>query len=420
MIRSLARACVLPCLLLSACAVSGDATEPGPEIRVGRVQQAAASPPWKQAAKWPYAVSNPRIVVHYQATGDLAMAQTVLGYVENAWQVQVVQQGGRAPLDNGVIGGDARFDVWLQRGLNSLYVASTGTNAATPYDDAFTSMVLDPWGQYGGAELEANVFHEFRHGSQGADDWNEHIQFFEAEATLWETAYYGYPRLSYVWADYQAHPEWTPFKDDRYATWFMYGGALFLLYLKNHAFAGGLAWSNDVWLACRNPAGTNEPDFADALQAKLATRGTSLFAELTSFARARWYTGPNANGTLEAGDVIPAVASTTHARANNATRTTYLASAETLGTVYKVVQKAPSDGATIAVSLTSVGANAAPVVQLVGQGSGDRVLDFSAGPTRVPFVNGKAVLAVTMVPSSGTFDPDTVSGTLKATVVLDK
>src|SRR5678815_3993208 len=151
-------------------------------------------------------------------------------------------------------------------------------------------MVLDPWGQYGGAEMPANVFHEFRHGSQGTDDWYEAIEFFEAEATLWETAYYGYSRLSYVWTDYQAHPEWTPFRNDGYKTWFMYGGALFLLYLRQHVFAGGLAWSNDVWLGARNPPGTNEPDFVDPLDAALPPHGTAVFAELTSFARARWYT----------------------------------------------------------------------------------------------------------------------------------
>jgi len=397
-------------LVLSACASVED---------VGSGEQASNVVPWKQPAKWPYSVSSPRILVHYQATGDLATAQDVLVDVENAWTQQITNNNGRAPIDE--IGPDGRYDVWLQRGLDSLYVSSTGTNGATSYDDAFTSMVLDPWGQYGGAEMPANVFHEFRHGSQGTDDWYEAIEFFEAEATLWETAYYGYSRLSYVWTDYQAHPEWTPFRNDGYKTWFMYGGALFLLYLRQHVFAGGLAWSNDVWLGARNPPGTNEPDFVDSLDAVLAPHGTSVFAELTSFARARWYTGPNANGTLEAGDVLPAVAATTHVRASGATHTSFVAGPQLLGTVYTVVTKAPTDGTSLGVSLSAIGSNAKPVVQLVGQGSGDRVLDLSAGPVRVPYASGKAVLAVTMLPANGQFDPDTVQTTaVKATIGLDK
>ena len=282
-------------------------------------------------------------------------------------------------------------------------------------------MVLDPWGQYGGAEMPANVFHEFRHGSQGTDDWYEIAQSFEADATLWETAYYGYERLAYVWADYQARPEWNPFRNDGYRTWFMYGGALFLLYIRQHVFAGSLAWSNDVWLGCRNASNTNEPDFVDALDAVLAPRGTSTFNELISFNRARWYTGPNANGTIEAGDVLPAVASTTHTRASGATRTSYIAGPQMLGTVYTVIQKAPTDGATIKVSLSNIGSNARPVVQLVGQGATDRVLDFSTGAATVPFSANKAVLAVTMLPANGQFDPDTVGTTaVKATINLDK
>src|SRR5262249_33274023 len=157
-----------------------------------------------------------------------------------------------------------------------------------------------------------------------------------------------------VWADYQAHPDWTPFKDDHYQTWFMYGGALFLLYIRQHVYGGSLGWANDVWLGCRNPPGTNEPDFADSLQTVLAAQGTSLFGELTSFARARWYTGPNANGTLESGDILPVVASTTHVRASGAGHTSFVAGAQQLGTVYTVVQRAPTDGANALVSLSSI------------------------------------------------------------------
>ena len=193
-------------ILLAACVTAVD--EPRLETR----EQPAAVLPWKQPAKWPYNVSSPRIVVHYQQPGDVAMAQSVLADVEDAWTKQIVQRGSRAPLDDGGLAGpDGRFDVYLARGTNELYVAAVAANPATPYNDYSTAMGLDPWGTYGGAEMRANVFHEFRHATQGADDWYEHIWFFEAEATMWETAYHGYARLAEVWADVQAHPEWTRF-----------------------------------------------------------------------------------------------------------------------------------------------------------------------------------------------------------------
>jgi hypothetical protein len=385
-------------------------------------EQQAATVPWNQPAKWPYNLSTPRLYVHYQAAGDLAMAQTVLADVEDAWTKQMTQGGSRVPLaDGGLAGPDSRFDVYLQRGLNSLYVQAVAANDATTWDDYSTAMVLDPWGQYGGVEMRPNVFHELRHASQAVDDWWEHPFLFEAEATAWEAVYYGYDRIDYVWADYQAHPEWMPFKNDKYFTWYMYGGAMFFLWLRQNVFANSLAFTNDMWLASRNPAGTNEPDFCDALSPLLAARSTTLFDQLTSFARARWYTGSRANGTLDGGASIAEVAPKSHVRASGATRTSFIPSPEVLGTIYTVVTAAPTDGATLRVSLSSVDAKAKPVVQVVGQGTGDRVLDLSSGSATVSVVGGQVVLAVTMQPSNGQFDPDTAGTQLyKATVNIDK
>lgn len=382
----------------------------------------AATVPWKQPAKWPYQIASPRMIVHYQASGDLAMAQSVLADVEHAWAVQVTQQGALAPLDDHAVSGpDGRFDVWLQRGLDSLYVSSVAANSATAWDDVSTAMVLDPWGHYGGAEMPANVFHEFRHASQGTDDWYEHTQVFEADATMWETLYYGYDRLSYVWADYQAHPDWNPFKDDNYATWFMYGGAMFLIHLEKNVFGGTPAFSNEMWFRSRDSSSGNEPDFVDALGVMLAAKGTTLFDQIVTFDRSRWYTGARANGSLDGGASLPDVATRAHTRASGATRTSFTANPQVLGTIYTVVTAAPTDGTTLRVSLSSIDAKVKPVVQVVGQGAADRVLDLSAGSATVALTAGKIVLAVTMLPSSGKFDPDSAPTSLfKATVNLDK
>ncbi|HWO26117.1 MAG TPA: hypothetical protein VNO30_45635 [Kofleriaceae bacterium] len=412
------RSAVVASILFSAACLTNGVTDES----LSTTEQLAATVPWKQAAKWPYRLSGSRMYVHYQAAGDLAMAQTVLADIEDAWTKQMTQGGSRIPLDDGGLAGpDGRFDVYLQRGLNSLYVDAVATNDATTWDDYSTAMVLDPWGQYGGVEMRPNVFHELRHASQAVDDWWEHAFLFEAEATAWETAYYGYDRIDYVWTDYQAHPEWMPFKNDRYVTWYMYGGAMFFLWLRQNVFANSLAFTNDMWLASRNPAGTNEPDFCDALEPLLAARGTSLFAQVTSFARARWYTGSRANGTLDGGASIAEVATKSHARASGAARTSFIPGPEVLGTVYTVVTAAPTDGATLRVSLSNIAAGMKPVVQVVGQGAGDRVLDLSTGSATVSVVGGKVVLAVTMQPANGQFDPDTVGTQLyKATVNIDK
>lgn len=176
-----------------------------------------------------------------------------------------------------------------------------------------------------------------------------------------------------------------------------------------------------MWLRSRDSANSNEPDFIDALGVMLAAKGTSLFDQIVKFDRNRWYTGTRANGALDGGASLPDVATRAHARASGATRTSFVANPNVLGTIYTVITAAPTDGATLRVSLSSIDAKAAPVVQVVGQGAADRVLDLSSGSATVSVVGGKVVLAVTMLPSNGNFDPDTASTQLyKATVNLDK
>lgn len=372
--------------------------------------------PHEHPELWPLEVSSPRVVVHYRSADERAAAEESLAYVEHAWQVQIDQGGAPPPLDDhGVAGPDGRFDVYIWRGMDEPYVYGVAPDDTTWYDDWSTAMVLDPWGYYGGAQHEHNVFHELRHASQATNDWWDHPHIFEAEATLWEVTYYGVEHSQVVWEDYQGHPEWTLFRDDGYRTWYMYGGTLFLLYLRDHVFGGDLAFSNAMWQRCRNAPGAdvhptlNDPDFADALAGLLAAQGTSLFDQVLGFARARWYTGARANGSLPGGAVLPEVAHATYARGAGATRTRFTVSPQLLGTSYVVVERAATDPAALWVSLSSTSQAARFVVQTVGGGDADARLDLGAGPAKVSFGSGRAItLAITALPADGTFDPDLV------------
>jgi hypothetical protein len=372
--------------------------------------------PYQHPELWPLQLSSTQIVVHYRTPDEQAMAEQVLGHVEHAWQVQIDAGGALRPLDDhGLAGPDGRFDVYLLQGVVEPYVVGVAPDGITWYDDTSTAMVVDPTGEYGGAELEANIFHELRHASQGSNDWWEHPHAFEAEATLWEARYYGIERLSLAWEAYQAHPEWTLFRDDGYRTWYMYGGALFLLYLSEHAFGGDLAFSNNMWQQSRNAPGAsvhpelNEPDFADALQDLLAAQGSSLFDQVLGFARARWYTGARANGSLPGGAVLPEVAHGTHTRKTGARQTSFSASPQMLGTSYVVVERAAADPATLWVSLTTKSQGARFAVQTVGGGAADATLNLGAGPVQVSFGSKTALtFVVTALPADGVFDPDLV------------
>lgn len=383
--------------------------------------------PYERPELWPLQLSSARIVVHYRTADEQAMAAQIRAHVEHAWHVQIDRGGASPPLDDhGAAGPDGRFDVYVWRGIDTLYVDAIAPDATTSYDDRSTFMVLDPWGEYGGAELEANIFHEMRHASQASDDWWEHSHAFEADATLWEVASYGFRRLPLVWRDYQAHPEWTLFRDDAYRTWYMYGGALFLLYLRDHVFHGDLSFSNDMWRRCRNAPGAeadrslNEPDFADALQALLAAQGSSLFDQVLGFARARWHTGVRANGSLPGGADLPEVAHRTHTRKPGAKQTRFSVAPQMLGTSYVVVKRAATDPAALWVSLSTTNQEARFVVQTVDGLVGDATLALGGGPARVSFGAGRTVtFVVTALPANGAFDPDRVGDApMNASLIL--
>ncbi len=385
--------------------------------------------PHQHPELWPYHVSSSRIVVHYQTPDVQDMAEEVLGHVEHAWQVQIDQGGALPPLDDGgAAGPDGRFDVYLQADIVEPYVVGVAPDETTWYDDTSTAMVVDPWGEYGGDELEANIFHELRHASQGANDWWEHPHAFEAEATMWEIAEYGFERVPVVWEDYQGRPEWTLFRDDRYQTWYMYGGALFLLYLRDHAFGGKLGFSNQLWLGARNAPGAqqhphlNEPDFVDVLSTLLAAKGKTLFGEVLGFARARWRTGARDDGSLPGGAVLPDVAHRTHTRKKGAIQTSFSVSPQLLGTSYTVVERATTDPQTLRASLSTSAAGVRFAVQVLGGPAGDVTLDLSNGSVPVSFGSSrKLTFVVTALPASGPFDPDEVSSTArKATLKLTR
>jgi hypothetical protein len=379
--------------------------------------------PYLEPDHWPLALETEHFVVHYQASGDLGVAQLVADDVEYAW-ADYEALGAPAPLGNAWSGDpDPRLDVYLWRGIDTMYVEELveAEPVTDPdIDDAATYIVLDPWGQYGlgvsETELKANIYHELRHAIQGVHDWWEDYWVFEAEATFWEArSAFGFARLGFAWADVQAHADWGPFRVDGYRTWTMYGGALYFDFLSHAYFGGGMGFTNAMWAASENPPGAefdpalNEPDFADALDDLLADEGSSVVGSVVAFARARWYTGSRADATLfTAPSVIPEVPVKLHARGGGSPKSTVKVDAMVLGTAYVTVERGAADPVEIFVSLKAGGPPVA--VQTVGRGAADQLLALSGGArARIRFgTDRKAHLAVTFLPQ-GAYDPDAQS-----------
>jgi len=374
---------------------------------------------------FPYSVRSERlpVVVHYYKEVEQEMARQVLAFVEKGWDYHVHQLGLRPAItDNGECGPDDAFDVFMWKGHRSCLVNVLSGDASTAWDDRRGYMVVDPWGPYGGPELEETVVHEMAHASQAADDWYEAPHTFEMSAVFADQVYANRYIKTYL-NDFQAHPDWALDRDDQYETWYMYGASLYLLYLKDRFFEGQPRFLSRMWLASRGPPGAeedqtlNEPDFADALDDMLKEHGSSYVDTVPEFARWRWYTGDHVDdrhfrhfqgglehlqearlalaaqvkakpGTIHITDDAPMMLGTSYIEVKGG--------AGPARTLYVSLQAPPQEGRRFVVQA---------VPGLTADSDGE-ILDLSSSPKPLRLAAGhRRTLIVTVLPT-GPYDPD--------------
>ncbi|MCP3063751.1 hypothetical protein LXT21_33750 [Myxococcus sp. K38C18041901] len=363
------------------------------------------------------------VLVHYYKKVERETARQVLAHVEKGWDYHVNRLGMRPALtDGGECGPDEAFDVFVWKGHRSCLVNVLSGEASTPHDDRRGFMVVDPWGPYGGAELEETVVHEMAHASQAADDWYESPITFEMSAVFTDQVYANRYIKTYL-EDFQSHPDWALDRDDGYETWYMYGASLYLLFLKDRFFGGNPGFVSRMWLASRNPPGAeadptlNEPDFVDALDTLLADQGSSYVDTVPEFSRWRWYTGDHVDDrhfqhfaqgleNLKAARLALAVDQEAASGSLQVTKDAPMM----LGTSYLSLKKGAGTPDTLYVSLAApVDARRRFVVQAVPgltPDSDGETLDLASGPKLLRFAaDSTRTLIVTVLPT-GPYDPD--------------
>jgi len=353
--------------------------------------------PCAHLGQWPESLmsqSHP-YSVHYPA-GEMATAQTVVATMDRAWSYEVVQLGFTPPPgDGGDCGPDDRLDVFLWPGQEITYVEQLGEILSTPHEDATVFMVVDPWAA--DIDLAEVIHHELNHACHAGDDWWEPVTVFEMSATYVESLT---PGGSGAWAfvvdDFQAEPTWSLDRDDEYATWYMYGAALYLRFLEQRYFGGDPRFVADMWRSSRNPPGDNEPDWIDALDQLLRDGGNTTFVEsVVEFARWRWFTGTRADAQhLTDGADYAEVPTALELDAQTDRGTV---EPMVLGSAYVTIRGAANATARVRVN----GGNG--VTWSVQSVDGDT---FSTGSFDVPLgASGAQTLVITALPR-GTHDPD--------------
>jgi len=256
--------------------------------------------PCKNPEYWPYQVSSDvrPVMVHYRTLEEENVALRALKDIESVWKIEVDDlQFTPPPSDNGYCGPDGLFDIFLWNGIGGCSVDVSTDTIVTSWGGRPSFMIIDPWGPYGGDLLYGLAGHEFNHACQAADDWYEIGIAFEMTSTYIEQLFTA--GCSYCVEDFQLRPEWSLFRYDDYHTWYMYGAALYLHYLRDHDFAGDDHFASELWKRSRNtPVLTvNKPNFVDAVDSLLQEKNGSDFIDSAiGFARWRYYTGSRDDG----------------------------------------------------------------------------------------------------------------------------
>lgn len=287
------------CLFVLAACGSGDGSPPGASSAcTAGVEYCGAIPLSANACAdiqyWPLVMHSGLrpLTLHYSRLADEPKAAEIIGILEHAWTVQVDELGFTAPLDdNGTCGDDGRYDVFIWRGVDGAFVDAIGDNPQTPHDDYTTYMAIDTSGRYGRELLDTTLAHEFNHALQASDDWWESALFFEMSATFAEALVYPLQEdYFFTIGDFQRHPEWSLFFDDNYDSWYMYGAAMYLHFLREQYFPADPGFIARIWRMTRNDPASGEPDFIDAIRAVLlADRGLELDQTVTEFMQWRWF-----------------------------------------------------------------------------------------------------------------------------------
>ncbi|MBC7543903.1 MAG: hypothetical protein H7338_14355 [Candidatus Sericytochromatia bacterium] len=219
------------------------------------------------------------ITVHWRDPATAAKAKKLLGYLDAAWQREVVEMGWARPLSDAGAGGTDNLDVYLAPvGKGQAYVAEE-RRQKTPFAAASAYIVFDQNLADDGT-LESYAFHEFNHACQYALDANEGSAFYENAAAYMDRFLKpDGPASQTGIADFQAAPERSldSISPDGFTDEFEYGAGIFLEFLVERYGAGRPDLVRELWEAGRQPeqagaADPNEPDWQDVLPAVLQRR----------------------------------------------------------------------------------------------------------------------------------------------------
>jgi len=243
-----------------------------------------------ESTTWPIRVS-------YALASQAGYAQAVLDAADLSWTVQIGDFGFYEPI---IEPGFEPYRFYVEDAGQGTagYTSPYETNPATPYDSCFSYIVIDP---NLGTGVGSTVAHEINHSMQLSMDCLEQRSFLENTAMFIEgLTHPDYYASSLYFIPYFQSEPWRGLDYFESGSGYPYGGVLWLIYLADKlAVPDSGVFAREVWEACMQNSGFNEPDYFDAAETVAVAYGSDasdMESLYTDFAEARYFVGNQDDG----------------------------------------------------------------------------------------------------------------------------
>lgn len=230
--------------------------------------------------------------IHWTNSGGdattLEYAQAVGTYADYSWQVEIDQMGYYDPPSDLGLGGDSKYDIYIEQQSSLGYTSPDGIpDPTTPYNDTSSYIAIAPG--LGVGLCQVTVAHEFQHACQFACDQAEPTWFMENCSTWIEDEVY--PDVNDYWnylhgGDNPLRRPWWDIREGG-GSLYWYAGCIWARYMEYRIDVDAVL---EVWQNCAAVWGNN---MLSAQQNMFSAHGMTWEQGFMEYALWRWFTAAN-------------------------------------------------------------------------------------------------------------------------------
>lgn len=239
--------------------------------------------------------TNAVSTIDYNGNGTPDYVETLMYFLEEIWNYEILTMGYYPPPSDGTAGGDDKYDIYLAK-ISAWGMCSPetmiGNNPNSPFNEvnAWTSFVVirNNFQSYEWSEasiLKNTAAHEYYHSIQNGYDAWEPLWIKEATATWCEDEVYDDENINLRWLTYWFDRPWIPLDANDSEHW--YGSWIFFKYLSESVNRDLIRTIWEKAILYIDSLNTNKS--FEAIDDALSTVGTTFKSVFEGFTTANFF-----------------------------------------------------------------------------------------------------------------------------------